>query len=133
MRGVNGSDLYIFQMAETGDVKVGRSKNVSQRIKQLQTGCPHKLRLILHAPGEGHRERALHRAMRYRGTRRDGEWFEEGALAELPADLYERLLHMDDQDWWRPREISPTTKKAPPPKPTEPDWFDSLRERGLLE
>lgn len=98
MRG--GNDLYIIQMAVTGDVKVGRSKHPEQRLKQLQTGSPHPLRLILHVPGQGSMERVLHQRMRDRRTRRSGEWFEEGALAELPDELYD-LLDLEQQDWWR--------------------------------
>jgi len=71
--------------------------------------------------------------MEGRHLRRDGEWFEEGALAELPADLYDLLTHIEDQDWWRRVDFSAPTKKAPPPKHAEPHWFDVLRERGDLE
>ena len=58
--------------------------------------------MILHAPGLGHREKEIHRRMRLRSTRSrgDGEWFEVGALAELPDALYE-LIDLEDQDWWR--------------------------------
>lgn len=124
---MRGKDLYILQMEMTGDIKVGRSKHVHQRIKELQTGCPHRLQLILHAPDEGHRERDIHRMMSGRHLRRNGEWFEEGALAELPLDLYDLLTHLEDQDWWRPQ-----TQKPPPHEPPEPHWFDVLIERGFL-
>ena len=102
MISVRGKDLYILQMEMTGDIKVGRSKHVHQRIKELQTGCPHRLRLILHAPDEGHRERDIHRMMGGRHLRRNGEWFD-----------VER-------------------HQAPPRQDTEPHWFDVLTERGLL-
>ena len=126
---MRGKDLYILQMEVTGDIKVGRSKHVHQRIKELQTGCPHRLRLILHAPGEGHREKIIHRDMNGRHLRSNGEWFEEGALAELPVDLYDRL-DLESQDWWR-RDQPSETRQAPQPEP-EPHWFDVLTERGLL-
>ncbi len=122
-----GQDLYIIQMDTTGAVKVGRSKDVYRRLKQLQTACPHRLRLILHAPNQGHREHALHRIMRHRGTRTDGEWFEEGALAELPIELYDLITNLDDPDWWEP---GTPTRKTPPRQP-EPHWFDVLEERGF--
>jgi hypothetical protein len=54
------------------------------------------LRFILIATGEGKREKHLHRLMRARATRRGGEWFDEGALAELPIDIYARLT-LDDE------------------------------------
>jgi hypothetical protein len=122
---MNGKDLYILQMDVTGDIKVGRSKHVHRRIKELQTGCPHRLRLILHAPDEGIRERGLHRTMRQRSLRNNGEWFEEGALADLPVDLYDRL-DLESQDWWR-RDQAPETRPSPQPEP-EPDWFDVLTD-----
>ena len=125
---MRGKDLYILQMDVTGDIKVGRSKHVHQRIKELQTGCPHRLRLILHVPDEGHREKAIHRRMGGRHLRSNGEWFEEGALAELPVDLYNRL-DLESQDWWR-QDVE--RHQAPPRQDTEPHWFDVLTERGLL-
>ena len=110
-------------MDATGDIKVGRSKHVQKRIKELQTGCPHPLRLILHAPDEGHRERDIHRRMDGRHLRHNGEWFEEGALAELPDDLYNLLTHIENQDWWR-RDVTPPPIQNE--KPQEPHWFDVL-------
>jgi hypothetical protein len=122
----NGSDLYIIQMAVTGDIKVGRSKDPSQRLKQLQTGCPHPLKIILHVPGKGHLERQIHKKMRYRSTRTQSEWFEEGALAELPIPLYE-LIDLDDQDWWVEGRTTPTPEPMPEQVP-EPEWFKVLRD-----
>ena len=97
-----GADLYILQSHGSGDIKVGRSSDVRRRMRQIQTGSPRRLRLILYAPGQGHREKEIHRLMFGRGTRAagDGEWFEVGALAELPQRLYE-LLDLDAQDWWQ--------------------------------
>ena len=102
MRG--GNDLYVFQMAVTGDIKIGRSSDVHRRLKELQTGCPHKLRIILHAPGQGHRERELHRRLQqYRCRMRKGEWFREEGMGEIPVDLYNLipLEVLEDPDWWK--------------------------------
>lgn len=124
----NGKDLYIIQMAVTGDIKVGRSKNPHKRLKQLQTSCPHPLKLILHIPDEGFREREIHRIMHTRGTRHNGEWFEEGALAELPLEMYD-LLDLNNQDWWMGQRTIPIQKPAPVQDP-EPEWFKMLRDMG---
>ena len=121
-----GTDLYIIQMAVTGDIKVGRSKDPSRRLKQLQTGCPHPLKVILHIPNEGHREGEIHRLMRYRSTRTQGEWFEEGALAELPLEMYD-LLDLDNQDWWVEGRTTPIPNPMPEKAP-EPEWFKMLRD-----
>jgi hypothetical protein len=93
-------DLYIMQAHTTGEIKVGRSNDVLRRLHQLQTGCPYTLRLILHAPRQGFREKAIHRLMDYRQIRRNGEWFTVEALCELPPELY-GLLDLEQRDWWR--------------------------------
>ncbi len=96
-----GRDLYIIQMHTLGNVKVGRSSNVSNRLKQLQTGCPHKLKVILHVVGQGSLEKVLHdRMSRYR---LEGEWFTEEGLAELPSEMYE-LLDLEKANWWVPEK-----------------------------
>jgi hypothetical protein len=97
---MRGRDLYIIQQAHTGNIKVGRSNDVHRRLRNLQTGSPYRLRLILHVEHEGKREREIHQRMHGRGTRRGGEWFEEGALSELPEDYYGQL-DLEHQDWWR--------------------------------
>jgi len=94
-------------MAVTGDVKVGRSSDVDRRIRELQTGCPHRLRLILHLPGEGGVERSIHESFhRYRTRYGKGEWFSEECLAELPPHIYERIPVevIEDCDWWKSLE-----------------------------
>lgn len=100
---MKGRDLYIIQMAVTGDVKIGRSKHPLKRLRQLQTGCPHKLKLILVAKDMGWYETILHRRVAFASIRSNGEWFEEKALAELPNNLYE-MLDLHQQDWWIRRE-----------------------------
>jgi len=97
-------DLYVIQMAVTGDLKIGRSSNVKNRLKQLQTGAPHRLKVILIAEGQGHRESQLHQSLRaYRNRGQRGEWFQEDALGSLPADLYNLIPVeiLEDPDWWK--------------------------------
>jgi len=96
----SNDDLYVMQERHTGNVKVGRTHNVQVRLAQLQTGCPNTLRVILHAPRQGWREKSIHRLMGYRQIRRNGEWFVEEALSELPPDLY-GMLDLSQTDWWR--------------------------------
>jgi len=86
MRG--GEDLYIIQMAVTGDVKVGRSSDVDRRIRELQTGCPHRLRLILHLPGEGGAERSIHDSFRRYRTKKGFPSFPD----TIPPDRYQEML-----------------------------------------
>lgn len=101
MRG--GNNLYVIQMAVTGDVKIGRTSDIARRMGEIQTGCPHPLRLILHAPGLGPREKGLHRLLRrYQCRQGHGEWFSEDCLGELPTNIYEMIpiTILEDIDWW---------------------------------
>jgi hypothetical protein len=96
-------DLYIVQMAVTGDIKIGRTKNISRRMVELQTGCPHTLRLLLLGTGLGSREHSLHHRLRHHRTRHQrSEWFREGALADLPVEIYNLMSvkTLEESDWW---------------------------------
>jgi hypothetical protein len=91
-------DLYVVQMAVTGDVKVGRTANIENRLQQLQNGVPHALKLLLHLPGQGSEERGLHDRLKPFRTR--GEWFTEDCLPCLPDEMYE-MIEPELLDWWR--------------------------------
>lgn len=102
MRG--GANLYIIQMGGTGDFKVGRSDDVARRLTELQTGCPHALRILLEAPGLGDREFSVHHRLRqYRCRHGKGEWFYERGLGSIPDDLWEMVSEAvrEDPDWWK--------------------------------
>jgi hypothetical protein len=99
-------DLYIMQMGKTGAIKVGRSIDPARRLKQLQTGCPYEIKLILVAKSQGYRERELHVEMkRFRVRTHKGEWFSEHAIGSIPVDLYEQIelvnLELLNGDWWK--------------------------------
>ena len=99
-----GRDLYIIQMAVTGELKVGRSDDVQTRLKQLQTACPHTLKLLLHVPNHGCWEKDLHKTLsRYRTRVCKGEWFSEEGLGWLPLYLYNKIPEqiLEETDWWK--------------------------------
>jgi len=96
-----GADLYFFQSAVTGAIKIGRSKHVHKRLRQVQTGCPHKLKILLVLPQQGHQERLMHqRLASHRMRHGKGEWFGPDCLCDLPAEIY-GLLDLDVLDWWK--------------------------------
>lgn len=100
MSHVWGQNLYIIQQYGTGYLKIGRSGNVENRLVSLQTGSATELRIILHAPNHGNLEKKIHmQLISHKCWNRQGEWFEETGLADLPVWLYE-LLDLDQQDWW---------------------------------
>jgi hypothetical protein len=85
-------DLYFIQMEEAPFYfKIGRTKNVEKRLKQLQTGSGIKLKLIYLFEGLGHKEKELHEQLRL--WRQSGEWFacNRYSVGALPIELYERL------------------------------------------
>lgn len=71
---------YVVQQGEDGPVKIGKSANIEARLKQLQTGSPHALVLLLALPVD--LERDLQE--RFGDYRLSGEWF--------AADVVEPLL-----------------------------------------
>lgn len=95
-----GLHLYIIQSDVTGAIKVGRSSNPARRLDSLQTGSPHRLRLLAWYEGKGDEERKIHRLLMRHRLKVDGEWFDHECLASLPGWIYERLP-LEDADWWR--------------------------------
>ena len=99
---IGGAHLYIIQSHTTGAFKGGRSSDVGARLRQLQTGSPYTLRIILVLENQGHLERELHRRLRgYESQQEGGEWFIEPGLPSLGDEVYELLDTCALEDWWR--------------------------------
>lgn len=92
--------LYIIQSDVTGAFKVGRSKNVQKRLKQLQTGSPYKLKLILELKHQGYIEKQLHEILKIHKCRKNGEWFDFAATGYLPDEITEMLDLDVVNSWW---------------------------------
>tara|TARA_B100000212_G_scaffold305555_1_gene253632 strand:- start:516 stop:821 length:306 start_codon:yes stop_codon:yes gene_type:complete len=98
------SHLYIIQSDKTGDIKIGRSKDPKRRLKQLQTGSPHKLKLLLVIEGKGKIEKSLHNRLQQYRSRRNGEWFDFDCTGCLP-DWISELIDWDVANvWWEDRK-----------------------------
>jgi hypothetical protein len=111
-----GQHLYLMQIGGTGAIKIGRSGNPARRRIQLQTGCPHSIRILLVVEDQGWREKALHQTMKRHKTRSlSGEWFHEAGWGDLPDWLVEQIsvetLEMVCSDWWK--EEAPSSKPGP--------------------
>lgn len=66
-------DLYLIRDTVDDTLKIGRSKNISARLKQLQVATSHKLNLLYEIKGKGFMEEELH--SRFNDIRLTGEWF----------------------------------------------------------
>jgi predicted GIY-YIG superfamily endonuclease len=68
--------VYLIKSSETSYYKIGYSANPSQRLKQLQTGCPDELLMIETFQSQHARriEYALHNS--YSHARKHNEWFD---------------------------------------------------------
>ena len=66
--------IYLINAQDTNLYKIGYTENLENRIKSLQTGCPHKLKTIKSVVGTLRQEKELHRFWNH--TRKSGEWFE---------------------------------------------------------
>lgn len=68
------SFVYVIRGRSKTPIKIGVAKDPMRRLASLQTGNPHKLRLLLVLPGGESLERELHG--RFAGARLPGgEWF----------------------------------------------------------
>ena len=64
--------IYVIQC---GDLyKIGFSANPDSRLRELSTGSPHEMRLVMLARGDHSEEWLLHQVLRIRRHR--GEWFD---------------------------------------------------------
>lgn len=74
-------DMYVYAIknTDTGNIKLGISKNPEQRLKQLQTGCDGKLELVAYRKADnGYRdELQLHTENEQHAIH--GEWFTSDA------------------------------------------------------
>ena len=74
-------DMYVYAIknTDTGNIKLGISKNPEQRLKQLQTGCDGKLELVAYRKADnGYRdELQLHHENNQYAIH--GEWFTKDA------------------------------------------------------
>lgn len=67
--------VYVIGARPGGKVKLGWSRDLTQRLRQLQTGNPERLRILAFTPGSQVVERALHRE--FADLREGGEWFRD--------------------------------------------------------
>lgn len=66
--------IYFVEAVGADLLKIGFTDGKpAERIRQLQTGCPHKLRLVAAEPGNELKEKRLHD--RWSENRVQGEWF----------------------------------------------------------
>lgn len=101
---VNGcTHVYFIQMGEDGPIKIGRADRPSSRLRELQTGNPHKLRLIGKFKAPRDAEPLLHSLFPHH--RLEGEWFKPdseilslvsrlGTIA-VPVTIWEVLDHAE--------------------------------------
>ena len=79
--------VYFVRAGER--VKIGYARNYKTRMKELQTGCPYSLTLLMALEAKPERERELHRE--FAAHRVQGEWFHlEGYLSKYLDGYYLR-------------------------------------------
>ena len=78
--------VYFIQGVCGGSIKIGYSLDPAKRLKELQTGYPDTLTILLMIPGSEAIERALHRT--FEASRLKGEWFRpDGCVIEKIKEL----------------------------------------------
>lgn len=65
--------VYFIRRGEDGPIKIGVAADPFTRLRDLQTGCPERFRLLAAWPGDLQNERSIHRSLARH--RIEGEWF----------------------------------------------------------
>lgn len=90
-------DSYVYFLTDDhGHVKIGKSNDMTQRLKELQTGNPYKLRILLTIGMNSETEafmleEELHR--KFAKARLEGEWFKAEPVAEFLAQDVININH----------------------------------------
>ena len=73
--------IYFIQNLENKNVKIGYTKNIANRMKNLQTANSEKLRLVFWMEGDKNFEKKLHDL--FIKDRIQGEWFSESIIEKF--------------------------------------------------
>ena len=92
--------LYIIQSDITGAIKVGRANDPYKRVKQLQTGAAHELKIIKIFKNEGAKEKQIHKLLTSHGQHLTGEWFNWDCLRYFPDGMLSDFC-WENEYWWK--------------------------------
>lgn len=101
--------IYFIEAGDGGPIKIGVTKDIDKRIKQLQPGTTAPLRLLASIPGSHADERTLHRY--FAVERRNGEWFSGGGAVRAFAMSIPSMT---------PDEVVAAVRAMVPVKPPKP-------------
>jgi hypothetical protein len=101
-RATNGWFLYFLVNSTRKLVKIGRSRNPTRRVADLQSSSPHKLKLAKVFPAPAHAEGYFHKKFKHLRVR--GEWFKVGK--EILEALSDGQLEAR-ADWDYPGDLGP--------------------------
>ena len=99
--------MYVYLLESASCYKIGIAENVEKRIRQLQTGNPHKIYLIYSCPvedrGEALRtESSLHETLRR--FNKSGEWYQlKWQDAKTLKGMFYAMSNKDNSCWERIR------------------------------
>ena len=113
--------IYFIQNTQNKKIKIGYSKNPSNRLKSLQTGSPDKLKIIGKIDGNISFENKLHNKFHY--LRRNGEWFVNGK---------ELVDYINEQKKLKNRKQNINDPGVLDPKETMVGWEDGV-DGGTVE
>ena len=91
--------IYFIQCGENGPIKIGQSDNPKERLEQLQTGSPYKLKLLWVYKGDQFTEQEIQDKFTLLHIR--GEWFKPS------KDIFNFIEHQLVNNY----EIETTTGK----------------------
>ena len=99
--------IYFIQAGKNGPIKIGQTGgNIKDRVAQLQTGCPYKLKLLWVYTGSDWSESEVH--SKFKHEKIHGEWFHPSRMllnfinmnmsniVEVPIFNTDRVLILDE-------------------------------------
>lgn len=106
--------IYAISAVGTEYIKFGRATSIGQRLRELDTGCPHELNVLATAQWQDGAERAIHRLLA--GHRAKGEWFSD-------CDTARQII-----EWmWRGEDGLKDLRAAMSSKTGLPSWTEAIK------
>lgn len=93
----SSDNIYLIQNTSTKSVKIGVSKDIESRLKSLQTGHEHQLKLIYTKPVEDASSLELKLHHKFSDKRVRGEWFKvnpKKVIKEIEEFTFKRTDHL---------------------------------------
>jgi hypothetical protein len=119
--------IYAIEAVGSGFIKFGRATSVGTRLKQMETGCPFDLHIMVVADWPDGAERAIHLFLAQSAQR--GEWFKDGERTrEVLGWMANGITGLEQLQAKSPRHIKSSRPRVSLAR-TRENWPESVARR----